>query len=50
MLCSKFHGLPVRSTTSNILDSKYPDSVLFASCPAGGPPSSCVVPGVYALV
>ncbi|KAF8455421.1 chloride channel [Terfezia claveryi] len=29
---------------------KYPHSVLFASCPVGAPPSSCVVPGVYALV
>ncbi|KAI5796384.1 chloride channel [Peziza echinospora] len=29
---------------------KYPDSFLFASCPAGGLPSNCVVPGVYALV
>lgn len=29
---------------------KFPDSIIFASCPAGGSPSACVVPGVYALV
>ncbi|KAL7271479.1 hypothetical protein RUND412_005763 [Rhizina undulata] len=29
---------------------KFPDSVIFASCPVGGKPSACVTPGVYALV
>lgn len=28
----------------------YPHSPVFAACPAGGNPASCVVPGVYALV
>jgi chloride channel 3/4/5 len=32
------------------LTFSYPESVLFASCPADGNPESCVVPGVYALV
>ncbi|KAH0603498.1 uncharacterized protein H6S33_007820 [Morchella sextelata] len=29
---------------------KFPNSALFESCPIGGAPSACVVPGVYALV
>lgn len=32
------------------LTLEYPNSGLFASCPADGNPESCVVPGVYALV
>ncbi|KAI9678951.1 MAG: hypothetical protein M1829_001936 [Trizodia sp. TS-e1964] len=29
---------------------KYPDAIVFASCPVGENAPSCVVPGVYALV
>ncbi len=32
------------------LTLKYPDSILFGSCPVDGNPESCVVPGVYTLV